>query len=87
MNKILEKVKKLRPIDDVFFEKIIEDKAVCEEILRVILEDDELEVLSVIPQSSQKTSGDVRFDWMHFVSWEMEVFLTSKCRRAIMMIM
>ena len=32
MNKTLEKVKKLRPIDDVFFEKIIEDKAVCEEI-------------------------------------------------------
>ena len=26
MNTILEKVKQLRPIDDVFFEKIIEDK-------------------------------------------------------------
>ena len=64
MNKILEKVKKLRPIDDVFFEKIIEDKAVCEEILRVILEDDELEVLSVIPQSSQKNlwGRSVRLD-------------------------
>ena len=43
MNKALNKVKKLRPIDDVFFEKIIEDKSVCEEILHVILEDDSLE--------------------------------------------
>ena len=64
MNKTLEKVKKLRPIDDVFFEKIIEDKAVCEEILRVILEDDGLEVLSVTPQSSQKNlwGRSVRLD-------------------------
>lgn len=64
MNKTLEKVKKLRPIDDVFFEKIIEDKAVCEEILRVILEDEGLEVLSVTPQSSQKNlwGRSVRLD-------------------------
>lgn len=64
MNKTIEKVKKLRPIDDVFFEKIIEDKAVCEEILRVILEDDKLEVLSVTPQSSQKNlwGRSVRLD-------------------------
>lgn len=54
MSKVLDQVKKLRPIDDVFFEKIIEDKNVCEEILRVILEDDRLEVLSVTPQSSVK---------------------------------
>lgn len=64
MSKTLEKVKKLRPIDDVFFEKIIEDKNVCEEILRVILEDDKLEVLSVMPQSSLKNlwGRSVRLD-------------------------
>ena len=64
MNTILEKVKQLRPIDDVFFEKIIEDKGVCEEILRVILEDDKLQVLSVTPQSSMKNlwGRSVRLD-------------------------
>ena len=38
----------------MFFEKIIEDRGVCEEVLRVILQDDKLEVLSVTPQSSLK---------------------------------
>ena len=37
-------------MNDAFFGKIFEDKDVCEEILRVILEDDKLEVLSVTPQ-------------------------------------
>ena len=40
MDETLKKVMQLKPIDDIFFEKIIEDKNVCEEILRVILEDD-----------------------------------------------
>ena len=64
MSKIRNEVKKLWPIDDVFFEKIIEDKGVCEEILRVILEDDKLEVLSVTPQSSLKNlyGRSVRLD-------------------------
>jgi len=64
MYKALNQVKKLRPIDDVFFEKIIEDKKVCEEILRVILEDDRLEVLSVTPQNSVKNlyGRSVRLD-------------------------
>ena len=64
MNKTLEKVKQLRPIDDVFFEKIIEDKEVCEEILRVILEDNKLEVLSVMPQNNIKNlwGRSVRLD-------------------------
>ena len=52
MSKTRNEVKKLRPIDDIFFEKLIEDKNVCEEILRIILEDDKLEVLSVTPQSN-----------------------------------
>lgn len=59
-----KKIQKLKPIDDVFFEKIIEDKGVCEEILRVILEDDRLEVLSVTPQKSIKNlqGRSVRLD-------------------------
>lgn len=64
MSNVRNKIKRLRPIDDVFFEKIIEDKNVCEEILRVILEDDKLEVLSVIPQNSIKNlyGRSVRLD-------------------------
>ena len=64
MNQLLDKVKQLRPIDDVFFEKLIEDKNVCEEILCVILEDDNLKVLSVTPQKSIKNLNgrSVRLD-------------------------
>ena len=47
---ILEKVMRLRPIDDIFFEKLMENKKVCEEILRVILENEKLKVVNVIPQ-------------------------------------
>lgn len=49
----LEKVKELRPIDDVFFEVLAKNKKVCQEILRVILEDDNLIVKNVIIQSSE----------------------------------
>ena len=35
----LEKVRDLRPIDDVFFEVLAANPAVCQEILRVIMED------------------------------------------------
>lgn len=64
MNRTLDKVRRLRPIDDVLFEKIIEDKGVCEEILRVILEDEELQVLTVTSQSSVKNlyGRSVRLD-------------------------
>lgn len=63
-NSVFEKVKKLRPIDDVFFEKLIEDRWVCEEILRVILEDGNLQVLSVAPQCNQRNlyGRSVRLD-------------------------
>lgn len=37
-----ERVKKLRPIDDVFFEVLADDLEVCQEILRTILKDDRL---------------------------------------------
>ncbi len=46
----LEKVQRLRPIDDVFFERLMENKLVCQEILRVILNDDGLVVKSVVAQ-------------------------------------
>lgn len=46
----LEKVQRLRPIDDVFFERLMENKKVCQEILRVILNDDKLIVKTVVAQ-------------------------------------
>ena len=48
--KIREEAKKLNPIDDLMFRTMAEDKKFCEEILRVILEDDALTVLESTPQ-------------------------------------
>lgn len=48
--KIREEARKLNPIDDLMFRKMAEDKEFCQEILRVILEDHSLTVLSSIPQ-------------------------------------
>lgn len=50
----LERVKELRPIDDVFFEVLAQNRSVCQEILRVILEDDKLIVEDVIVQYSNR---------------------------------
>lgn len=60
----LEKVKDFRPIDDVFFEVLAQNKEVCQEILRVILEDDGLIVNSVVTQSSERNmyGRSVRLD-------------------------
>ena len=44
----IDKVKDLRPIDDVFFEVLAQNVDVCQEMLRVILEDKALIVESVI---------------------------------------
>lgn len=52
INKTLEKIKALRPIDDVMFQQLAESEKVCQEILRVILEDDKLIVNEVISQAS-----------------------------------
>ena len=49
-----QRVAKLRPIDDCLFEKLTEDRGVCEEMLRVILEETDLKVLHVTPQNSVK---------------------------------
>ncbi len=45
-----EEARALNPIDDLMFRKMAEDVGFCEEILRVILEDNELKVLETIPQ-------------------------------------
>lgn len=60
----IERVKDLRPIDDVFFEVLASKKEVCEEILRTILEDNRLVVKDVIVQSSERNlyGRSVRLD-------------------------
>ena len=59
-----EKVKDLRPIDDVFFEVLASKPAVCQEMLRTILEDPGLIVEEVIPQESLRNlyGRSVRLD-------------------------
>ena len=49
-----EYIRGLNPIDDLMFRKMAEHKAFCEEILRVILEDDKLIVTENIPQCEIK---------------------------------
>lgn len=60
----IQRVKDFRPIDDVFFEVLADDIEVCEEILRVIMEDDKLLVNDVIVQSSERNlyGRSVRLD-------------------------
>lgn len=58
------KVEPFRPIDDVFFEALAQNPKVCQEILRVILEDDKLIVKDVITQCSERNiyGRSVRLD-------------------------
>ncbi len=46
----LEIIKKLRPIDDVMFAAIAKDADVCEEIIRTILQNNDIKVISVNTQ-------------------------------------
>ena len=59
-----EKVRDFRPIDDVFFEVLADDIAFCQEMLRILLEDEKLIVTDVIVQSSQRNlyGRSVRLD-------------------------
>lgn len=59
-----EKVRDFRPIDDVFFEVLANDSNFCQEMLRILLEDDKLVVDDVIVQSSQRNlyGRSVRLD-------------------------
>ena len=43
-------VQQLRLIDDIFFEKVMEDRETCEEVIRVIMESPELCIKEVHPQ-------------------------------------
>ena len=58
------KVRDFRPIDDVFFEVLAQNPKVCQEMLRTILEDDDLVVTSVITQSDERNiyGRSVRMD-------------------------
>lgn len=60
----IKKVQDLRPIDDAFFEVLADDKGVCQEMLRTIMEDDKLIVTDVIVQSSERNlyGRSVRLD-------------------------
>ena len=62
--KKVEKVKELRPIDDVFFEVLADDIPFCQEMLRILIEDENLVVKDVILQSSQRNlyGRSVRLD-------------------------
>ena len=59
-----EKVRDFRPIDDAFFETLADDRAFCQEILRVILSDKKLVVEDVIVQNSKRNlyGRSVRLD-------------------------
>ena len=59
-----ERIRDLRPIDDVFFEVLARNVSVCQEMLRTILEDDSLVVTSVITQSDERNlyGRSVRLD-------------------------
>ena len=49
--KTQEEIKNLRIIDDALFRLMAARKGVCQEILRTLLDDDELEVVEVTPQN------------------------------------
>lgn len=59
-----EKVRDLRPIDDVFFEVLAQNVSVCQEMLRTILEDEKLVVTNVVTQSDERNiyGRSVRLD-------------------------
>ncbi len=73
----LEIVAKLRPIDDAFFEKLMEDPDACEEILQVIMDNPELRIKreTLVGQKSIKNlvNRSVRVD-AYVEGQEEEVF-------------
>lgn len=66
----IQRIKDFRPIDDVFFEIMADDTEVCQEILRVIMDDNKLIVDEVIVQSSKKNiyGRSVRLDALCYLS-------------------
>ena len=59
-----KRVQNFRPIDDVFFEVLAENKDVCQEILQTIMEDNQLIVDDVVTQKSERNiyGRSVRLD-------------------------
>lgn len=59
-----KKVRDFRPIDDAFFEVLADDAGFCQEMLRILLDDEELIVEEVIVQSSERNiyGRSVRLD-------------------------
>jgi len=70
----IEQVKNFRPIDDTFFEVLADDIGVCQEMLRIILEDEKLIVKDVIVQSSERNlyGRSVRLDALCILGDERE---------------
>lgn len=60
----LARIKDFRPIDDVFFEALAQNREFCQEILRVIMDDKSLTVEDVIIQSDKRNlyGRSVRLD-------------------------
>ena len=58
-------VAQLRAIDDIMFRKLCENIAFVEEILRVILEDDKITVVEVIPQNSLQNLRPAVYIYRH----------------------
>ena len=48
---VMDMVNNLRPMDDEFFKLLAGIKDVCQEIIRTLLEDDSIEIVSVISQA------------------------------------
>lgn len=59
-----KKVRDFRPIDDAFFEVLADDAGFCQEMLRILLDDDGMIVEDVIVQSSERNiyGRSVRLD-------------------------
>ena len=60
LKKKVEMVQDLRIIDDVFFEVFAQDIPACQEILRTILEDDQLIVKDVITKQQSESIWPLR---------------------------
>ena len=52
MEDVQKIVDRLRPIDDIFFQKLAENKGFCEELLQVIMNDKGLKRIKSEPQKS-----------------------------------
>ena len=61
---LIERIQRFRPIDDTFFQVLADDVGVCQEMLRVILQDEKLIVNSVKvqPEEHNLVGRSVRLD-------------------------